>query len=106
MARKMAAPVFEGISERFEPVVTYSLTGRHMKNCAYCGRENKDDAAQCCGCGTAFVTELTDAPDHPKGAPTESASLGAETPGFLAQSRPLAPFGKRNRSGRAAPVFG
>jgi uncharacterized membrane protein YvbJ len=24
-----------------------------MKNCAYCGRENKDDASQCCECGSA-----------------------------------------------------
>jgi hypothetical protein len=31
-----------------------------MKNCAYCGRENKDDAAQCGECGTPFVTEPRD----------------------------------------------
>ena len=31
-----------------------------MKNCAYCGRENKDDAAQCGECGTPFVVEPGD----------------------------------------------
>ena len=31
-----------------------------MKNCVYCGRENKDDAAQCGECGTPFATEPTD----------------------------------------------
>ena len=39
-----------------------------MKNCTYCGRENKDDAAQCGERGTAFVTELRDTPDDPEGA--------------------------------------
>jgi hypothetical protein len=27
-----------------------------MQNCAYCGRENADDAAQCGACGTALAT--------------------------------------------------
>jgi hypothetical protein len=28
-----------------------------MKNCAYCGRENTEDAVQCLECGTAFVAQ-------------------------------------------------
>jgi hypothetical protein len=28
-----------------------------MKVCAYCGRDNQDDAINCCECGTAFQSE-------------------------------------------------
>lgn len=49
-----------------------------MKNCAYCGRENEGDAAQCGECGTAFDTEprvsqtaKPDAPDDPVRAAAE-----------------------------------
>ena len=43
----------------FKPGIV-GASPNHMKNCAYCGRENKDDAAQCGECGTPFVTEPSD----------------------------------------------
>jgi len=33
-----------------------------VKKCAYCGRENADDAADCGECGTAFSTPAVDTP--------------------------------------------
>ena len=30
-----------------------------MKNCAYCGRENSDEATHCAECGSAFTASLT-----------------------------------------------
>jgi uncharacterized membrane protein YvbJ len=36
-----------------------------MKGCGYCGRENPDDAAQCCECGTAFGAKT--GPEQPAG---------------------------------------
>jgi uncharacterized membrane protein YvbJ len=55
-----------------------------MKNCAYCGRENTDDAAHCRECGTPFVTgpgntpPLPDAPDNlPRAAAQNRMLSGA-----------------------------
>jgi len=55
-----------------------------MKNCAYCGRENANDATRCLECGTTFVTEPEDsgvsethAPENPERAAAEKAALDA-----------------------------
>ncbi|MCP5520296.1 MAG: hypothetical protein H7A46_01955 [Verrucomicrobiales bacterium] len=49
-----------------------------MKTCAYCGRENRDDARCCCECGTAEFKEQTSTavPDtfaKPRGSPATHA---------------------------------
>ena len=31
-----------------------------MKRCGYCGRENTDEAAACCECGTSFAAPSTE----------------------------------------------
>src|SRR5215472_15848060 len=31
-----------------------------MKRCNYCGHDNVDDAAACCGCGTSFLSGEAD----------------------------------------------
>jgi len=37
-----------------------------MKKCAYCGRENADDAVRCRECGTQEFTPLLALPERPK----------------------------------------
>jgi len=49
-----------------------------MKNCAYCGRENTDDAAHCRECGTTFVTEPSDLQSSKSDAPKDPARVAAE----------------------------
>lgn len=53
-----------------------------MKNCAYCGRENTENFAQCRECGTPLVTEAsdsqssnTDTPDNPTRAAAKTRML-------------------------------
>ena len=37
-----------------------------MKSCAYCSRENEDDATHCCECGTAEFALPTQHPESPQ----------------------------------------
>lgn len=47
-----------------------------MKSCAYCGRENEDDAMRCCECGTArFVL-----PASPPASSERQTAPAAQTP--------------------------
>ena len=46
-----------------------------MKTCAYCGREEAEEAVRCSGCGTEFTNELA-TEERPNNDPAASARAG------------------------------
>ena len=51
-----------------------------MKTCAYCGRENNDDATRCWDCGTAEFVVPAPAPIQPDSVPVKVDQIGPIPP--------------------------